>query len=133
MQTIVALLVAMPVLFPGIAREAPRPDQSARMRKVITVQPVKAAGVSVTGSVWYRLAVCESGMNGVPRWDYNGPSGYDGGLQFHPQTWRAYKLEGYPDYAYNASIEQQINVAERVLDSQGWKAWPACSRKLGLR
>jgi hypothetical protein len=24
-------------------------------------------------------------------------------------------------------------VAERVLAKQGWGAWPACSRKLGLR
>jgi hypothetical protein len=24
-------------------------------------------------------------------------------------------------------------VAKRVLAAQGWKAWPACSRKLGLR
>jgi hypothetical protein len=24
-------------------------------------------------------------------------------------------------------------VAERVLQKQGWKAWPVCSRKLGYR
>ena len=35
-------------------------------------------------------------------------------------------------YAYQASREQQITVAERVLASQGWGAWPACSAKLGL-
>ena len=37
-----------------------------------------------------------------------------------------------PD-AYLASREQQIVVAERVLASQGWGAWPGCSSKLGLR
>jgi hypothetical protein len=35
--------------------------------------------------------------------------------------------------AYQASREQQIVVAERVRASQGWGAWPACTRKLGLR
>jgi hypothetical protein len=34
---------------------------------------------------------------------------------------------------HQASRTQQIAVAERVLAAQGWKAWPACSRKLGLR
>jgi hypothetical protein len=31
------------------------------------------------------------------------------------------------------SRSQQIKVAERVLQKQGWKAWPVCSRKLGYR
>lgn len=80
------------------------------------------------GSVWDRLAACESGG----RWNYNGPSGFDGGLQFLPSTWTAYKPSGYPTYAWQASKEQQIEVASRVQASQGWKAWPACSAKLGI-
>ena len=28
---------------------------------------------------------------------------------------------------------EQIHIAQRVLVSQGWEAWPACSAKLGLR
>ncbi|HET8614832.1 MAG TPA: transglycosylase family protein, partial [Actinomycetales bacterium] len=31
-----------------------------------------------------------------------------------------------------ASRAEQIAIAEKVLDRQGWGAWPACSRKLGL-
>jgi hypothetical protein len=27
----------------------------------------------------------------------------------------------------------QIKIAERVLAGQGWGAWPACTKKLGLR
>lgn len=86
------------------------------------------------GSVWDRLAACES--NG--EWDYGPHSGwgsgiYEGGVQFHPTTWDAYKPAGYPDAAYQASREQQIAVAERVLAAQGWGAWPDCSRRLGLR
>lgn len=80
-------------------------------------------------SIWDRVASCESGRN----WDYNGRSGFDGGLQFHPGTWAAYRPAGYPSFAYQASREQQIVVAEMVLSEQGWGAWPACSRELGLR
>lgn len=79
-------------------------------------------------SIWDRLAQCEAGGNWASTVGL-----YEGGLQFHPGTWDAYKYRGYPAAAYQASREQQIAVAERVLDAQGWGAWPACSRKLGLR
>jgi hypothetical protein len=86
---------------------------------------------SSSGSVWDRLAQCESGG----RWDYNGSSGYDGGLQFSPKYWpfMANKAGVSADYAWQASREEQIRVAEVILDRQGWGAWPACSSKLGLR
>jgi len=78
---------------------------------------------------WVRLAVCESGS----RWDYNGGSGYDGGLQFSPGTWTAMGGGQFAQYAWGASAVEQMIVAERVLDAQGWRAWPTCSRRLGLR
>lgn len=78
------------------------------------------------GSVWYDLAQCESGG----RWDYNGT--YDGGLQFHPDTWRRNKPSGYPEYAYQASPAQQIEVGKTIQRRSGWGAWPSCARKLGL-
>ena len=103
---------------------------------VVVPGPVRTVTVSraktrkpASGSVWDRLAQCESGG----RWDYNGGSGYDGGLQFLPRTWTAYKPSGYPAYAWQASREQQIAVAVKVQSDQGWGAWPACTRKLGIR
>lgn len=83
---------------------------------------------------WDRLAECES----HGEWDYGphstwGSRIYEGGLQFHPTTWDAYRYQGFPDAAYKASRLQQIAVAEAVLADQGWGAWPSCSRKLGLR
>lgn len=81
-----------------------------------------------SGSIWYDLARCESGL----QWSYNGPSGYDGGLQFHPDTWTRNKLPGYPAYAYQASAAQQIEVGKVVQRRSGWGAWPSCARKLGL-
>lgn len=76
---------------------------------------------------WHSLAACESDHT----WDYDGL--HHGGLQFWPATWDAFRPDGFPDHAYDATPSQQVVVAERVLDVQGWKAWPVCSRKLGLR
>jgi len=75
---------------------------------------------------WDRLAKCESGGN----WSISTGNGYYGGLQFSKATWKAYGGNGMP---HRASRAQQIKVAERVLKAQGWRAWPACSRKLGMR
>lgn len=83
---------------------------------------------STDDSIWDRLAQCESGGNWASR------SGtYHGGLQFHPSTWTAHKPSGYPQYAYQATREQQIEVGRSVQRSQGWEAWPHCSKVVGLR
>ena len=79
-----------------------------------------------SGTVWDRLAQCESGQ----QWDINTGNGYYGGLQFSAQTWRAYGGSGM---ANNASRAEQIRIAKKVLADVGWQAWPACSSKLGLR
>jgi hypothetical protein len=75
---------------------------------------------------WDRLAKCESSG----KWNINTGNGYYGGLQFSRSTWKAFGGKGMP---HRASRSEQIRVAERVLRVQGWKAWPACSRKLGYR
>lgn len=77
------------------------------------------------GGTWDQLAECESGGN----WNIDTGNGYRGGLQFSQSTWEAYGGSGNPA---NASRDQQIAVAENVLDGQGWGAWPACSAELGL-
>ncbi|QJY46179.1 transglycosylase family protein [Pseudonocardia broussonetiae] len=94
---------------------------------VVVGTPVALAGTAnaAPDSDWDRLAQCESGGN----WSINTGNGYYGGLQFNPTTWRAFGGSGMP---HQASRSQQIAVAERTLAAQGWGAWPACSRKLGL-
>ena len=79
-------------------------------------------------SDWDRLAQCEAGGN----WHINTGNGYQGRLQFNPQTWQANGGGQFAATADQATREQQIVVAERVLASQGWGAWPACSASLGL-
>lgn len=86
------------------------------------------AASAAPDSDWDRLAQCEAGGN----WHINTGNGFHGGLQFSPSTWNAYGGQQYAPYAYQASREQQIAVAEKVLAGQGWGAWPACSAKLGL-
>ncbi|WIM69137.1 resuscitation-promoting factor Rpf1 domain-containing protein [Corynebacterium suedekumii] len=86
------------------------------------------AAAAAPDSDWDRLAQCESGGN----WQINTGNGYHGGLQFSPSTWRAYGGGEFAPYAYQATREQQIAVAERTLAGQGWGAWPSCSARLGL-
>ena len=77
---------------------------------------------------WAPILQCESGGN----WSIS-RGHYEGGLQFDPGTWDAYGGERYAEHAYDASPWQQIEIAERVLDDQGWRAWPTCSRRAGYR
>lgn len=101
---------------------------TAKATKASGTQPVSAArsADAVEGGVWDRLAQCESGGN----WRINTGNGFYGGLQFTPSSWRAVGGSGLP---HQASKAEQIARAERLLDLQGWGAWPACSAKLGLR
>lgn len=83
------------------------------------------------GSRWDRLAQCEAGGN----WATNTGNGFGGGLQFMHQrsysTWLSYGGGEFAPHPWEASREQQIVIAERVLAGSGWKAWPGCSRKFG--
>lgn len=89
---------------------------------------VTAPAVS-SGSVWDRVAACESGGN----WHINTGNGYYGGLQFSSSTWLGYGGAAYASRADLATREQQIAIAQKVLAGQGWNAWPVCSYKAGAR
>lgn len=92
-----------------------------------TADPEEASAPSVSdGSVWDRLAQCESGGN----WAANTGNGYYGGVQFNPQTWRSI---GGPGLPHENSREVQIKYAKILQERSGWGQWPACTAKLGLR
>lgn len=139
LNALLALLLVLPV---PVAEEppAPSPEELAH-RTATTVEVVhdednvsgSARGTGAVPEPWHSLAVCESGMNGEPRWSYNGDSGFDGGLQFHPRTWSAFAPDDYPAYAWQATPAQQVEVARKVQAAQGWGAWPKCSVEVGLR
>ncbi|MFE3472923.1 transglycosylase family protein [Streptomyces bacillaris] len=87
-----------------------------------------ASAGAASGEVWEKVAACESSGN----WAVNTGNGHYGGLQFSGSTWAAFGGTEYAPRADLATREQQIAVAERVLEGQGPGAWPTCSVKAGL-
>ena len=106
------------------ARIAATTFVAAAVPLALTAAPAEAA----SASTWDRLAKCESGGN----WSINTGNGYYGGLQFSASTWRAFGGTKHASYAHRATRTEQMLTAEKTLARQGWGAWPACSRKLGL-
>jgi murein DD-endopeptidase MepM/ murein hydrolase activator NlpD len=92
--------------------------------------PLIGAGAAQAADVdtWNKVAACESSND----WNINTGNGYYGGLQFTRSTWEAYGGTRYAPRADLATKDQQIAVAEKVLDGQGPGAWPACSVRAGL-
>jgi len=97
----------------------------AALGPLVVATPAEAASLRT----WNRLARCESGG----RWHINTGNGYYGGLQFSRSTWWAFGGRRFARWAHRATKAEQIRVAERVRRHQGWRAWPTCSRRLGLR
>ncbi|KJS57762.1 transglycosylase family protein, partial [Streptomyces rubellomurinus] len=85
-----------------------------------------AAAASV--STWEKVAQCESSGD----WSINTGNGYYGGLQFDLSTWNAYGGQQYAAYPHQATENQQIMIAEKVLAAQGPSAWPQCGASNGL-
>lgn len=125
-------LASEPVPPPSDATFTPAPD------------PLDELDTTVPVEEWEELADCESGdwtAEGEPtddsaRWDYgldfDHGDIFQGGLNFHPDTWDAFRDDDMPGHAGRASQVEEIKVAERVLDEQGWGAWPTCSEMLDL-
>lgn len=80
-------------------------------------------------ATWDKLAHCES----TGDWQADTGNGFRGGLQFTPSTWKRFGGTEHAPTPDQATREQQIAVAKKVQDEQGWKAWPACTKKLGWR
>ena len=108
--------------------KAAEAQRSAAVTESRNTQPNYDPG---DGSRWDRLAQCECGGN----WGCNTGNGFGGGLQFMHQrsysTWLSYGGGEFAPHPWEASREQQIVIAERVLEGSGWKAWTGCSRKFG--
>lgn len=97
---------------------------SGIMAVAAAVTLVPTAANAADDATWDALAQCESGGD----WAINTGNGYYGGLQFSLPTWEANGGVGNPA---DASREEQIRIAENVLATQGWGAWPSCSAQIG--
>lgn len=88
----------------------------------------QAADTSVSDSTWNAVAVCESG--GL--WSSNTGNGFYGGLQITQETWDQYGGQDYAKRPDLASQNEQISVADEILDALGPEAWPTCADLSGL-
>lgn len=133
------------LIFPGQQLRVPTADEQLAARDVPentqVVAPVQSSAplataaprvqtapaniIASNGSVWDRIAACESGGN----WSINTGNGYYGGLQFTQGSWAGVGGSGLPS---NASREEQIMRGQMLQARQGWGAWPVCSRKAGV-
>jgi LysM repeat protein len=91
---------------------------------VVTATEAKAAG----GTIWDAVAQCETGQN----WATRSVPGYSGGLGFAHQYWGAFGGTQFAALPYQATREQQIIVAQRILAVNGPNAWPVCGPRAGL-
>ena len=101
-------------------------DRAARARATQKAAAPPTAAPVVSGDVWWRLALCESGGNAAA----NTGNGFYGAFQFMASTWRSVGGTGLP---HQHSYEVQRSFAQKLQARSGWGQWPHCSRKLGLR
>ncbi|MFI2735991.1 transglycosylase family protein [Streptomyces sp. NPDC018711] len=125
-----------------VVREAAagaREEASAALQDVSDALREAAASASPAAAVpsyacakdqwpWGCVAECESSG----RWNANTGNGFYGGLQFWHPTWVEHGGLKYARRADLATRQRQITVAEEVLRTQGWGAWPVCSKRYGL-
>ncbi|MFJ5937217.1 transglycosylase family protein [Streptomyces sp. NPDC093071] len=122
---------------------APTPAQAQTQTRAQTQTQTRAQAATTTRTAaasvpayacakdqwpWGCVAECESSG----RWHVNTGNGFYGGLQFWQPTWVEHGGLAYAPRADLATRAQQIKVAEEVLRTQGWGAWPVCSKRYGL-
>lgn len=119
---------------PGAAPASRAPAQPGGAQAAAAVTPTPApapqssAADVVTAADWDKVAQLEAGGN----WSINTGNGYQGGLQFSPSTWAGAGGTQYAPSADKATRVQQMEVANRVLGTQGWGAWPVTSKEAGV-
>jgi murein DD-endopeptidase MepM/ murein hydrolase activator NlpD len=87
---------------------------------VVTPIALAQSAAAAPVSAWDRIAQCESGG----RWNLPyGDASSTGGLQIQKPTWDEYGGQSIAAYPYQATKQQQIMVAEKILANQGPGAW----------
>ncbi|CAL9508890.1 transglycosylase family protein [Streptomyces sp. enrichment culture] len=111
-------------------RQAPALLVAAGVTGSAIAIPLLGAGAAsaADGETWDRVAECESGGS----WSQNTGNGYYGGLQLTQDDWENYGGLEFAPSADEASRNQQITVAERILADQGVGKWRACGLLTGL-
>ncbi len=125
------------LVFPGQTIRIPKPDEQLAARTLPSAAPAVAvstrsysrpaaaaaapAPAAGDGSIWDRIAACESGGN----WAINTGNGYYGGLQFTQATWAGAGGLAYAPRADLATRDQQIAIASKL----ALHNWPVCGQR----
>lgn len=111
-------------------RQAPALLVAAGVTGSAIAIPLFAAGgaSAADGTTWDKVAQCETGGS----WSENSGNGFYGGLKFTQENWEKYGGLDYAPTADLASRNQQIAVAEKLLDDQGVGAFHTCGLTSGL-
>jgi hypothetical protein len=95
----------------------------------IAIPLLGASGANAAdGTTWDKVAECETGG----AWSAYDGYGHFGGLRLTQTDWENHGGLDYAPSPEQASRQQQIAVAERVLADQGVTAWPTCGPLAGL-
>ncbi|MFF0163263.1 transglycosylase family protein [Streptomyces sp. NPDC005263] len=95
----------------------------------IAIPLLGATGASAaTGTTWDQVANCETEGS----WSANEGDGHYGGLNIAQKDWEQYGGLDYATRADQASRNQQIAVAEKILADQGVGYWSTCGLLNGL-
>ncbi|MFF5440640.1 transglycosylase family protein [Streptomyces achromogenes] len=87
-----------------------------------------ASANAADGTTWDKVAECESGGS----WSADNGTGYFGGLQISQDDWDKYGGGQYAASPDQASRQQQIAVAEKILAARGTAPWATCALLSGL-
>ncbi|WP_030615523.1 transglycosylase family protein [Streptomyces achromogenes] len=87
-----------------------------------------ASANAADGTTWDKVAECESGGS----WSADNGTGYYGGLQISQDDWDTYGGGEYAASPDQASRQQQIAVAEKILAARGTAPWATCALLSGL-
>ncbi|MFF4804817.1 transglycosylase family protein [Streptomyces sp. NPDC001351] len=111
-------------------RQAPALLVAAGVTGSAIAIPLFAAGgaSAADGTTWDKVAQCETGGS----WSENSGNGFYGGLKLTQENWEKYGGLDYAPRADLASRNQQIAVAEKLLDDQGVGAFHICGLTSGL-
>ncbi len=113
-----------------------RPRQVPR---IVVTFGVAGAGIAIplltsgaahaaTAPTWDRVAGCETGG----QWSADRDDGLYGGLDLTQNVWERYGGTAYADSPDLASRQEQIAVAQRLLDARGPGYWTGCAVTAGL-
>jgi hypothetical protein len=117
---------------PAVVRAKPAAPVVTTKTEPAVVQSKPAAPVvmvvtfSTLPAPWGCIAHYESTSNLTA---VNYKSGTEGAFQFDPATWTEFAPAGFPPSPLDATLGQQLTVAEIVLAHRGWGQWetaPLC-------